>query len=96
MNRKIASLALSVSLAFPALAHFLTRRPDGGEPLLAVAVRYFFRRHVEGDEALAHGLAFAKLGRLAEAQEAAFATLDAALAQHGRRLEWRGEALAAV
>lgn len=35
--------------------------PENGPPLLAIAVRYFFRRAVEEDPQLFQGLAFAKL-----------------------------------
>jgi tetratricopeptide (TPR) repeat protein len=72
---------------YPTLAHFLKLRPATGLPLLLLAVRYFFRRQVESDDVLARSLAFAKMERLAETQEAAFSQLDSALTHHGRRLD---------
>jgi hypothetical protein len=70
-----------------ALAHFLGLRPQDDLPMLVVAVRYFFRREVEADAQLFHGLAFAQLERLSQAQEVGYAALSAALAGHAARLE---------
>src|SRR5207253_4272625 len=70
-----------------ALAHFLSLRPQGNLPMLVVAVRYFFRREVESDAQLFHGLAFAQLERLGQAQEVGYAALSAALAHSASRLE---------
>ncbi len=72
---------------FPDLAWLLSQRPRHGLPILIVAVRYFFRRAVEDDQKLFQGLSFAKLEALSEAQERGFASLSAALAQQGQRLE---------
>jgi hypothetical protein len=84
----LESLADEVRRAgYPALAHLLGLRPAAGDPLLVIAVRFFFRREVESDRELFQGLAFAQLERLAESQEAGFAALGDALAQHGRRVE---------
>jgi formylglycine-generating enzyme required for sulfatase activity/tetratricopeptide (TPR) repeat protein len=69
------------------LAQLLSSRPPQGMPLLVVAVRYFFRRQVETDQELFHGLAFAQLERLGQSQDAGFAALDAALTQQGQRLD---------
>src|SRR5262249_8562259 len=57
---------------YPNLASFLTLRPPGdptAQPLLAVAVRYHFRRAVEEDPKLFQGLAFAQLEKIGKAQE---------------------------
>jgi hypothetical protein len=54
--------------------------------ILAVGVRYYFRREVETDEELSRGLTFAKLEALGEAQETGFAALTKALTQQGERL----------
>ncbi len=55
---------------FVALASFLALRPDAdGEPLLAVAVRYYFRLAVEDDPRLFQGLAFAQLERIGRSQD---------------------------
>src|SRR5439155_23624942 len=59
----------------------------GGPPLLAIAARYFFRRAVEDDPELFRALAFARLDRLQESQDAAFAQLADALAAQGGRLQ---------
>ena len=47
------------------LTHLLRLRPPQGPPLLAVAVRYFFRRAVEEDPKLFQALAFARWEGLA-------------------------------
>jgi hypothetical protein len=75
------------------LAWFLSRRPAQGDPLLVVAVRYFFRREIEGDPELFRGLTWAKLEGVGQAQEAGFGSLAAALDQHADRL---GELLAGI
>jgi serine/threonine protein kinase len=72
---------------YGSLAWLLAQRPQQGMSVLVVAVRYFFRRGVEDDQKLFQGLAFAKLEALGEAQERGFASLSAALAQQGERLE---------
>jgi hypothetical protein len=72
---------------FPSLAWLLAQRPREGMPVLVVAVRYFFRRAVEEYQKLFQGLAFARLEALGEAQEKGFASLSAALARRGERLE---------
>jgi hypothetical protein len=69
------------------LGRFLAMRPPEGPPLLVIAARYFFRRAVEDDPKLSQGVAFAQLERLGKAQEQGFASLAAALAQRGDRLE---------
>jgi hypothetical protein len=71
------------------LARLLALRPDGTMPLLAVAVRYFFRRAVEQDAKLFQGLAWATWDGFGEAQERGFAQLQQALAEHGEELELR-------
>jgi hypothetical protein len=78
------------------LAYFLNLRPAPGEPLLAVAVRFFFRREVEGDPELARGLAFGQLGELAEKQRAGFAALEDVLNHQGARLAEALDVLADV
>lgn len=63
---------------FGALAVFITLRPPegaGADPLLAVAVRYYFRRAVEEDPRLFQGLTFSQLERLGRSQEDAVAVL---------------------
>jgi len=54
---------------------------------VVVAVRYFFRREVESDGQLARQLVYTHVEGLGKAQEEAFGKLDAALRDHGQRLE---------
>ncbi len=72
---------------YPALAHFLALRPRQQTPLLAVAVRYFFRREIENDNALAAALTFAQLERLQQVQENGFDALHAVLTKQANRFE---------
>ncbi len=69
------------------LAHLLALRPAQGPSLLAVAVRYFFRRAVETDAELSRGLAWASWESIAAGQQKGFEELDAVLAEHGRQLD---------
>ena len=68
------------------LARVLAVRPIGGEPLLVVALSYFFRRAVESDGVLFRGLAVERLGNLQAGVESGFAALELALDLHGDRL----------
>lgn len=72
---------------FSTLADLLEMRPADAPPLLATAVRCFFRREVEADRQLFQGLAFAQLEKLQKDQEAGFGQLAEAFTQHGQRLE---------
>ncbi|MFO0800680.1 MAG: WD40 repeat domain-containing protein [Gemmataceae bacterium] len=87
--------ALSADLhaaGFPSLAALVALRPasdPSAAPLLAVAVRYYFRRSVEEDPRLFQGLAFAQLERLGKAQEDGAAQLAALMARYVERLEAR-------
>jgi uracil-DNA glycosylase family 4 len=74
-------------LGYAHLAEFVSLRPQQGESVLVLAVRYFFRRAVEQDSALFQGLAFSQMEKLQEGQEAAFAGLQQAFAEQGARLE---------
>lgn len=77
---------------YPALAALVALRPASdltAAPLLAVAVRYYFRRSVEEDPKLFQGLAFAQLERLGKAQEDGAAQLAALMARYVERLEAR-------
>jgi WD40 repeat protein/serine/threonine protein kinase len=73
----------------PNLCRILVARTRSGQrpSILAVAVRYYFRREVETDTQLFQGLAFAKLEALQEVQDKAFAGLTDALARQGQLLE---------
>lgn len=77
---------------FPTLAALLTLRPaadPSAAPLLAVAVRYYFRRAVEDDPRLFHGLAFAQLERIGKAQEDGATQLAELMSRYVERLETR-------
>jgi tetratricopeptide (TPR) repeat protein len=74
---------------FQHLARLLALRTGPGQPLLAVAARYFFRRAVEGDRQLFQGLMWASWEDFAGAQQRGFAQLDEALAHHGQELDVR-------
>jgi tetratricopeptide (TPR) repeat protein len=73
----------------PNLWRLLVARPKAANrpSLLAVAVRYYFRREVETDSELFQGLAFAKLEAIRESQDRGFAALTDALTRQGARLE---------
>lgn len=69
-----------------ALAHFLALRP-ADEPMLAVAVRYFFRRELEQDTALSAAMAFAQMERLQQLQENGYDALYTLLTRQGTLFE---------
>jgi serine/threonine protein kinase len=70
------------------LGELLAMRPSQqGPPLLVIAVRYFFRRSVEEDQALFQGLAFAQLETLQKDQEQAFVAIYLAMTAQGKRVE---------
>src|SRR5262249_57417375 len=69
------------------LAVYVTLRPGHGEPLLAQACRYFFRRAVEADERLSAGLTLETLEQVGAEQQAGFDALHEALDGHGERLD---------
>ncbi|MFO0850302.1 MAG: protein kinase, partial [Gemmataceae bacterium] len=60
----------------PNLADLLTAAPDGGTPLLAAAFAFFFRREVETNAELSHGLSFDYLRLISERQERGLDVLD--------------------
>ena len=77
----------------PNLWRVLVIRPRSGQSpdvlkpsILAMAVRYYFRREVETDPELARGLVFGILEKLKESQEQGFARLSDALSRQGQRL----------
>jgi hypothetical protein len=75
---------------FKHIAWLLNVQVGAGKSLLAVAVRYYFRRAVETDRELFQGLAFLQMEGLSETQARGFAELNEVLAQHG---EWFEESL---
>jgi hypothetical protein len=72
---------------FENLGRFVGLKPPQGQPLLVVAVQYFFRKDVQADPELAAEFQFNEIEKLSQGQEAGFAGLHAALAQQGERLE---------
>jgi serine/threonine protein kinase len=68
------------------LARAVTHRPAGRLPLVVAAVRYFFRREVEGDAELARSLPAYRADGVTADQEAGFAALFDAMAGHADRL----------
>jgi serine/threonine protein kinase len=75
------------SAGYPALADLVEWHPPNGVPILAAAVRFFFRREVEKDQELFQGLAHAQLQDLTASQQQGFSGLADALDRHGNRLE---------
>ncbi len=72
---------------FDSLGRFVALKPPQGQPLLVVAVQYFFRKDVQADQELSAELQFHEVEKLSQSQEAGFAGLHMALAQQGERLE---------
>ncbi len=71
----------------PNLSRLLRTPTPDGPPLLAAAFCYFFRREVESNEQLAHGLTFDGLRRLSAAQARGFDEVGSALALLGERFD---------
>ncbi|MFO0930731.1 MAG: bifunctional serine/threonine-protein kinase/formylglycine-generating enzyme family protein [Gemmataceae bacterium] len=72
---------------YPHLARLLRGPTPGGPPLLAAAFCFFFRREVETDDELAHGLFFDGLRQLTAAQAKAFIELNKAVGTLGDRFD---------
>jgi hypothetical protein len=71
----------------PHLGKLLKSRPHSGQSVLAVAVRYFFRREVVRDEELHREHVFAQLGQIKESQDAHFSKLEHLLITQGHRFD---------
>ncbi len=71
----------------PNLARLLRQPTPAGPPLLAAAFCYFFRREVETDDELAHGLFFDGLRQLSASQAKAFGDVRQALDSLGGRFD---------
>ena len=83
----MAQIADELAADFPNLAKLLRERPYGGPPLLVSAFAYFFRREVETNRELAHGLFFDGLRQLSASQATAFGEVNKALASLGDQFE---------
>ncbi len=78
-GRAVAAVADVLAPDYPNLAKLLRAPTPAGPPLLAAAFCYFFRREVETDPELAHGLFFDGLRQLTASQARAFAEVNKAL-----------------
>ena len=73
------------SAKYQNLARLVAFQPRG-EPLLVVAVRYYFRRAVEDDPKLFQGLAFSQLEQIQSQQDRGFAALRDLIDQHQQEI----------
>jgi formylglycine-generating enzyme required for sulfatase activity/tRNA A-37 threonylcarbamoyl transferase component Bud32 len=78
------------------LGRLLAVTPTRGQPLLAMAVQYYFRRAVGEDPVLARELTWAKMVGLDRRAQEGFAFLAMIQERHGRTLEDALEGLARV
>lgn len=74
-------------LGYRRLGRLLKITPTRGQPLLAMAVQYYFRRAVEEDETLARGLAWARAVAIDRHVQDGFAFLAMIQERHGQNLE---------
>ncbi len=74
--RAVADTSAALQPEAPHLARLLTAAPEGGSPLLVSAFAFFFRREIETNDELAHGLSFDFLRLISERQERGFTLLD--------------------
>ncbi len=81
-HQAVKEIASSLEKDTPNLAMILTMAPANGNPLLAIAFGFFFRREVEKNEELARGLTFDFLKKLGEQQEHGFQELAVSLESH--------------
>src|SRR5450755_1731325 len=83
----VAGVADALAEGYPNLAKLLRTPTPAGPPLLAAAFCYFFRREVETDDELAHGLFFDGLRQLSASQAKAFSEVGKALAALGEQFD---------
>lgn len=86
-QRAIAGVADALAQDYPNLSRLIRRPTPAGPPLLAAAFCYFFRREVETNEELAHGLFFDSLRQLTVLQERAFGEVSHALTTLGLQFD---------
>jgi len=79
----VAGVADALAADYPHLARLLRTPTPSGPPLLAAAFCYFFRRELESDEELAHGLFFDGLRQLTASQARGFGEVSRALSTLG-------------
>ena len=83
----IGQIADDLASEYPNLAKLLRQRPAGGPPILVSAFAYFFRREVETNNELAHGLVFDGLRQLSAAHDKAFGEVNKALTTLGDQFD---------
>jgi formylglycine-generating enzyme required for sulfatase activity/tetratricopeptide (TPR) repeat protein len=83
----VAQVADALAQDYPNLAELLRTPTAAGPPLLASAFCYFFRREVETDDELAHGLFFDGLRHLAASQAKGLGEVGRALDTLGERFD---------
>src|SRR5450755_2224902 len=86
-RRAVAGVADALAEGYQNLAKLLRIPTPVGPPLLAAAFCYFFRREVETDDELAHGLFFDGLRQLSASQAKAFSEVGKALAALGEQFD---------
>ena len=87
VRRPVAGVADALAEGYPNLARLLRAPTPAGPPLLAAAFCYFFRREVETDDELAHGLFFDGLRQLSASQARAFGEVGKAPAALGGQFD---------
>ncbi len=86
-RRAVDGVAEALAENYPKLARLLRTPTPAGPPLLAAAFCYFFRREVETNDELAHGLFFDGLRQLSASQAKAFGEVGQALASLGEQFD---------
>jgi serine/threonine protein kinase len=94
-QRVVAEIADDL-VDYPNLARLLRQPTAEGSPLLIAAFAYFFRREIETDSQLAHGLFWDGLRDLSASQEQAFEEVGKALTTLGDRFDQVFEQLAHI
>src|SRR5207302_7686100 len=74
-RRAVDGIADALADDYPNLSRLLRTPAPAGPPLLAAAFCYFFRRQVETDDELAHGLLFDGQRQLFDSQQGMLAVL---------------------
>jgi hypothetical protein len=86
-RRAVNGVADALAETYPNLARLLRTPTPAGAPLLAAAFCYFFRREVETNDELAHGLFFDGLRQLSASQAKAFGEVGEALESLGGQFD---------
>lgn len=86
-HQVVGQMADGLAAEFPNLGKLLRLDIGGGPPLVVSAFTYFFRREVETNGELAHGLFFDGLRQLSASQEKGFGEVNKALISLGDQFE---------